>query len=75
MFKRRKKRNCNVKVETNLTELKLLLNKLKSLSSLTEIKQIELKKKVSEYESLVKRTENTIKQINNFKVKAKIKED
>lgn len=75
MFKRRKKRNCNVKVETNLTELKLLLNKLKSLSSLTEIKQIELKKQVSEYESLVKRTENTIKQINNFKVKAKIKED
>ncbi|MCO6345061.1 hypothetical protein LZU21_06840 [Staphylococcus epidermidis] len=75
MFKRRKKRNCNVKVETNLTELKLLLNKLKSLSSLTEIKQIELKKQVSEYESLVKRTENTIKQINNFKVKAKIKEE
>jgi len=75
MFKRRKKLNCNVKVETNLTELKLLLNKLKSLSSLTEIKQIELKKQVSEYESLVKRTENTIKQINNFKVKAKIKEE
>ncbi|EHJ08390.1 hypothetical protein [Staphylococcus simiae] len=73
MFIRRRKHNYKARVETNLTELKLLLNKLKSLSALTENKQIELKKKVSEYESLVKQTENIIKRINNFKVKAKIR--
>ncbi|UXR86207.1 hypothetical protein [Staphylococcus felis] len=69
MFKRRKKNNYKVQLETNLEELKLLFNKLKSLFSQTENKQIELKKKISEYESLVKRTENTIKEINKFKLK------
>ncbi|PCF44215.1 hypothetical protein [Staphylococcus delphini] len=73
MFKRRKKYNYKVQLETNLSELKLRLNKLKSLFSQTENKQIELKKKVSEYESLVKQTENTIKEINKFKLKTKIK--
>lgn len=73
MFKRRKKHNYKVQLETNLSELKLLLNKLKSFVSKTENKQIELKKKISEYESLVKRTENTIKEINKFKLKTKVK--
>ncbi|MDY3696911.1 hypothetical protein [Staphylococcus hyicus] len=73
MFKRKKKQPYKCYVETNLSELKLLLNKLKSLSSQSENKQIELKRKISEYESLVKQTENTIKEINKFKLKAKIK--
>ncbi|UXS57022.1 hypothetical protein [Staphylococcus delphini] len=73
MFKRRKKNNYKIQLETNLEELKLLFNKLKSLSSQSENKQIELKKKISEYESLVKRTENTIKEINKFKLKTKVK--
>ncbi|NJH82153.1 hypothetical protein BUZ57_08180 [Staphylococcus hyicus] len=73
MFKRKKKQPHKCYVETNLSELKLLLNKLKSLSSQSENKQIELKRKISEYESLVKQTENTIKEINKFKLKAKIK--
>lgn len=73
MFKRKKKQPYKCYVETNLSELKLLLNKLKSLSSQSENKQIELKRKISEYESLVKQTENTIEEINKFKLKAKIK--
>ncbi|UXS30179.1 hypothetical protein MUA33_05245 [Staphylococcus delphini] len=73
MFKRRKTNNYKIQLETNLEELKLLFNKLKSLSSQSENKQIELKKKISEYESLVKRTENTIKEINKFKLKTKVK--
>ncbi|ENK7113251.1 hypothetical protein JL837_03480 [Staphylococcus pseudintermedius] len=73
MFKRKKKEPYKCYVETNLSELKLLLNKLKSLFSQTENKQIELKKKISEYESLVKRTENTIKAINKFKLESKIR--
>ncbi|WP_194746657.1 hypothetical protein [Staphylococcus chromogenes] len=73
MFKKKKKQPHKHYVETNLSELKLLLNKLKSLSSQSENKQIELKRKISEYESLVKQTENTIKEINKFKLKAKIK--
>ena len=73
MFKRKKKQPYKCYVETNLSELKLLLNKVKSLSSQSENKQIELKRKISEYESLVKQTENTIKEINKFKLKAKIK--
>ncbi|PCF74474.1 hypothetical protein B4W72_02770 [Staphylococcus delphini] len=72
MFKRRKKERVQMTLETNLEELKLLLNKLKSFVSKTENKRIELKKKVSEYESLVKQTENTIKEINKFKLKTKI---
>lgn len=73
MFKKKKKQPYKCYVETNLSELKLLLNKVKSLSSQSENKQIELKRKISEYESLVKQTENTIKEINKFKLKAKIK--
>lgn len=73
MFKRKKKQPYKCYVETNLSELKLLLNKVKSLSSQSENKQIELKRKISEYECLVKQTENTIKEINKFKLKAKIK--
>ncbi|MFO3694375.1 hypothetical protein WER97_11780 [Staphylococcus felis] len=73
MFKHRKKKRVRVTLETNLSELKRLLDKLKSLVSRTENKQTELKKKVSEYESLVKQTENTIKEINKFKLKTKIK--
>ncbi|TBO50849.1 hypothetical protein [Staphylococcus pseudintermedius] len=73
MFKRKKKEPYKCYVETNLSELKLLLNKLKSLFPQTENKQIELKKKISEYESLVKQTENTIKEINKFKLESKIR--
>lgn len=73
MFKRNSKNKVQMTLETNISELKSLFNKLKSLVSQTENKQIELKEKVSEYESLVKQTENTIKEINKFKVKTKIK--
>lgn len=73
MFKKKKKQPYKCYVETNLSELKLLFNELKSLVARAENKQIELKRKVSEYESLVRQTENTIKEINRFKLKAKIK--
>lgn len=71
MFKR--KSNYKAQIETNISEIKALFNRLKSLVWQTELKQVELKKKVSEYESLVKQTENTIKDINKFKVKAKVR--
>ena len=73
MFKRRKKNKVQMTLETNISELKALFNKLKSLVWQAENKQIELKEKVSEYESLVKQTENTVKEINKFKVKPKVR--
>ena len=73
MFKKKKKRNKDFKLYTNVRELKSLVNEFKSLVAMTENKQKELKEVMSEFESLTTLTENKLDQINEFKWKYKIK--
>lgn len=73
MFKKKKKRNKDFKLYTNVRELKSLVNEFKSLVAMTENKQMELKEVMSEFESLTALTENKLDQINKFKWKHKIK--
>ncbi|WP_419790366.1 hypothetical protein RCF71_04895 [Staphylococcus chromogenes] len=72
MFKKKSKKSYSCHIETNVSDLRYMLNNLKSLVARTENKQEELKEKVKEYESLVRQTENTIKEINKFKLKSKV---
>lgn len=71
MFKRKKHKNF--RLETNVNELKKLVNEFKSLVARTENKQTELKETMYELESLTKLTDNKLKEINKFKWKHKIK--
>ncbi|MCE4985378.1 hypothetical protein KJC01_06730 [Staphylococcus arlettae] len=73
MFKKKKKRNKDFKLYTNVRELKSLVNEFKSLVAMTENKQTELKEVMNEFESLTRLTENKLDQINKFKWKYKIK--
>lgn len=71
MFKR--KENKNFRLETNVSELKRLVNEFKSLVARTENKQVELKETMYELESLTNLTDNKLSEINKFKWKHKIR--
>lgn len=71
MFKKKKEKNF--RLETNVNELKKLVNEFKSLVARTENKQAELRETMCELESLTKLTDNKLNEINRFKWKHKIR--